>query len=68
MSATHSQPQRMCVGCRARKDQSVLSRYTLQPQGMVADGTIKASGRGWYVCSQECLSKLEKMKASKRKK
>lgn len=52
-------PIRSCKACRKRKAQNELQRWVLgidnQP---VADEEKKSSGRGAYVCSQDCYNKV----------
>ena len=43
-------PQRMCVGCREKRDKKDLLRVVRTPEGqLVLDATGKKSGRGAYV-------------------
>ena len=50
-------PQRMCVGCREKRDKKDLLRVVRTPEGqLVLDATGKKSGRGAYVCRDpQCL-------------
>ena len=52
-------PQRMCVGCREKRDKKDLLRVVRTPEGqLVLDATGKRSGRGAYVCRDaQCLKK-----------
>ena len=52
-------PQRMCVGCREKRDKKDLLRVVRTPEGqLVLDATGKKSGRGAYVCRDaQCLKK-----------
>ena len=61
-------PQRMCVGCREKRDKKDLLRVVRTPEGqLVLDATGKKSGRGAYVCHDvECLKKARKSKALER--
>ena len=58
-------PQRMCVGCREKRDKKDLLRVVRTPEGqLVLDATGKRSGRGAYVCRDpQCLKSraLERM-------
>ena len=61
-------PQRMCVGCREKRDKKDLLRVVRTPEGSILlDGRGKASGRGAYVCPDiACLKKARKSKALER--
>ena len=61
-------PQRMCVGCREKRDKKDLLRVVRTPEGqLVLDATGKRSGRGAYVCHDvECLKKARKSRALER--
>ena len=61
-------PQRMCVGCREKRDKKDLLRVVRTPEGeILLDGRGKVSGRGAYVCSDvACLKKARKSKALER--
>ena len=61
-------PQRMCVGCREKRDKKDLLRVVRTPEGqLVLDTTGKKSGRGAYVCrNPECLRKARKSRALER--
>ena len=61
-------PQRMCVGCREKRDKKDLLRVVRTPEGqLVLDATGKKSGRGAYVCKDiACLKKAQKTKALER--
>ncbi|MBC7335585.1 MAG: YlxR family protein, partial [Clostridia bacterium] len=61
-------PERMCLGCRAKRPKRELVRVVRTPAGEVLiDPTGKRSGRGAYVCPQEeCLRKAIKHKALER--
>ena len=58
-------PQRMCVGCREKRDKKDLLRVVRTPEGqLVLDATGKKSGRGAYVCRDaQCLKKARKSRA-----
>ena len=50
--------QRSCVACAAKDAKGSLLRIVRTPEGDVRfDATGRASGRGAYVCSAECLAK-----------
>ena len=55
-------PQRMCVGCREKRDKKDLLRVVRTPEGqLVLDATGKKSGRRVYLCpDSECLEKAYK--------
>lgn len=57
-------PQRMCVGCREKKDKRELIRVVRSPEGNVdVDPSGKKPGRGAYICPQEtCFLKAKKSK------
>ena len=61
-------PQRMCGGCREKRDKKDLLRVVRTPEGqLVLDATGKKSGRGAYVCrNPECLRKARKYRALER--
>lgn len=57
-----TQPVRMCVSCHNKLSPSELRRF-VNIQGVIElDDTIKQPGRGYYVCSDECLEKFKKLK------
>ena len=43
-------PQRMCVGCRRRRDKHELLRMSRTPDGVRFDPHQRLPGRGAYVC------------------
>ena len=51
-------PQRMCVGCREKRNKKELIRIVRTPElDVLVDLTGKKSGRGAYICpNQECLN------------
>ena len=56
-------PERTCVGCRQRRDQSQLVRLVLT-QGRVVPASAGAPGRGAYLCPDTtCLAAAEKKRA-----
>ena len=61
-------PQRMCVGCREKRDKKDLLRVVRTPEGqLVLDATGKKSGRGAYVCHDvACLQRARKTRALER--
>ena len=61
-------PLRMCVVCRQMKPKQELIRIVKTTDGQVLlDKTLKAAGRGAYVCrAEECLQKCIKTKALNR--
>lgn len=65
---TKKVPQRMCIGCRARKDKQELVRVVRSPDTTVlVDPGGKKPGRGAYLCpNQECLNRAIKNRALER--
>lgn len=61
-------PQRMCIVCRSMKDKNELLRIVRNKEGKIfIDKTLKAAGRGAYICkSSECIKKAEKTNALSR--
>ena len=55
---------RTCVGCRNSFDKKELIRVIKTPEGeIVLDKTLRANGRGAYICnSEECFKKARKNK------
>jgi predicted RNA-binding protein YlxR (DUF448 family) len=43
------EPIRTCVGCGGRDRQRALVRFVACPDGLAADGTRRAPGRGAYL-------------------
>jgi predicted RNA-binding protein YlxR (DUF448 family) len=57
-------PERTCIGCGAKKEQSSLVRLALGPGGQITiDRTGKAGGRGAWLCGAGCLKAALKRKA-----
>ena len=57
-------PTRMCIACREKKPKKELVRIVVSEDGLMADETGKANGRGAYICpSVDCLDKAKKTKA-----
>lgn len=53
----------MCIGCQAFKNKKELIRIVRTPEGeFLIDPTGKKSGRGAYVCCEECFCKAVKEK------
>ncbi len=65
-------PLRQCAGCGEMKGKSQLFRIVCVKNvdlshTFMLDKSIKAQGRGVYICkSEECISKAEKSKRFKR--
>lgn len=60
-------PMRTCIGCRSNKAKQELIRLVRTPDNEVkVDRRGKLSGRGAYVCSAECLTKVIKGKQLER--
>ena len=57
-------PIRTCVACRTSGDKRGLLRVVRRPEGgVVMDATLKANGRGVYVCATEpCINLARKQK------
>ena len=56
-------PERTCVGCRRRREQSQLVRLVLS-EGRVVPANAGAPGRGAYLCPDTtCLAAAEKKRA-----
>ncbi|MGH7728717.1 MAG: YlxR family protein [Vulcanimicrobiaceae bacterium] len=54
-------PLRTCVGCRARRPQAELLRYVRRGGRWERDqATVRAPGRGAYLCSQRCAQAAAK--------
>ena len=49
---------RMCACCRCMKHKHEMARITVKDGKSIIDKTFKAGGRGFYVCSKECLDKI----------
>ena len=47
--AVRREPQRTCVGCRAKSDRSALTRYVLVDGALVLDERAVMPGRGAWV-------------------
>lgn len=61
-------PERMCSGCRERRQKGELVRVVRSPDGVISlDTTGKAPGRGAYICrNAECLKKARKNRSIER--
>jgi predicted RNA-binding protein YlxR (DUF448 family) len=61
-------PERMCSGCRERKNKKELIRVVRDPEGCIfLDDTGKKSGRGAYICKDsKCLAAARKAKRLER--
>jgi predicted RNA-binding protein YlxR (DUF448 family) len=56
-------PERTCVGCRRKRAQAELVRFTLEA-GRVVPAGAGARGRSAYVCPEvDCLESAEKKRA-----
>lgn len=49
---------RTCVCCRAMKCKYDMVRISVSDNKTICDTTFKAGGRGFYICSEECLDKI----------
>ncbi len=57
----------MCIACREGKPKKELVRVVAAEEGLIADETGKAHGRGAYLCPDvACLDKAKKTKAFER--
>lgn len=64
---TKKVPVRMCIACREGRPKKELVRVVASENGLCADETGKAHGRGAYICPNvECLDKAKKAKAFER--
>lgn len=61
-------PQRICIGCNAKKDKKDLIRIVKNKEGQISiDRTGKMPGRGAYICDDiHCLEKAIKNKRIER--
>jgi len=61
----HTPSLRRCVVCRQMKEKAALSRVVRSAEGeFLVDGTMKAAGRGAYLCHDEdCHKKCAKTRA-----
>ena len=61
-------PERMCSGCRERRQKGELVRVVRSPDGIISlDTTGKAPGRGAYICrDRACLERAVKQKQLER--
>ena len=59
------EPERTCLGCRAKKPQSTLIRLALDNSRVVFDHDRALGGRGGWLCrnSAACLSQVLKKNA-----
>ncbi|MBV8074270.1 MAG: DUF448 domain-containing protein [Candidatus Eremiobacteraeota bacterium] len=55
-------PLRTCVGCRERREQPAMRRFTRASGGWVADRGRRSPGRGAYLCSAQCAERVAKNK------
>lgn len=57
----------MCIACREGRPKKELVRVVVSEDGLQADETGKAHGRGAYICPDvNCLDKARKIKAFER--
>ena len=57
----------MCIACREGRPKKELVRIVASDNGLCADETGKANGRGAYICPDvACLDKAKKTKAFER--
>jgi predicted RNA-binding protein YlxR (DUF448 family) len=56
-------PIRQCAGCRERKPQAQMQRFVREgtrPSWLPDKGRKRLPGRGVYLCSAECVRRVEK--------
>ena len=54
----------MCIVCRQMKEKAELIRLVKDSDGIFADNTGKAQGRGAYICrGGDCIQKAKKKSA-----
>ena len=64
---TRREPERTCVGCRARSSKPDLLRVARTPEGVRVDPAGKLPGRGAYVHREaQCVEAALKRKAFER--
>jgi predicted RNA-binding protein YlxR (DUF448 family) len=57
----------MCIACREGRPKKELIRVVASENGLCADESGKAHGRGAYICPDvNCLDKAKKIKAFER--
>lgn len=57
----------MCIACREGRPKKELVRVVATENGLCADETGKAHGRGAYLCPNvECLDRAKKIRAFER--
>lgn len=57
-----STPVRTCVGCRERREQHSMVRFTRGTHGWIPDERARHPGRGAYLCSAKCAERVAKNK------
>ena len=59
-----NEPKRLCLSCRQMKDKRELTRVVKNSAGEIfLDFSMKAAGRGAYVCkAEECVKRLKKQR------
>lgn len=68
MNKVKKVPQRKCISCQDRDSKKELMRIVKNKEGEIfVDKTLKANGRGAYICkSEECIKKAISSKALNR--
>lgn len=66
MPGTVVKRARTCVGCGQQSDKLTLMRIVRTSEGVAFDASGRASGRGAYVCSSECLEQALKTRRLQR--
>lgn len=60
-------PMRRCIACRKSVPQDELIRFTVNDGVIRADDSVRADGRGFYLCRDtECIESAVKRKAFNR--
>lgn len=49
---------RTCVCCKTSKSKFEMVRIAVVGDSVICDTTYKSGGRGFYICSDECLSRI----------
>lgn len=53
---------RTCVCCKKLKHKYSMARIAVIDGNVLCDTTFKSGGRGFYICSNECLAKISSSK------
>lgn len=64
---TKKTPMRRCIGCMESKPKNTLIRVACHDGKLTVDPTLKADGRGVYLCkNSSCMAMAKKKKALQR--